>query len=75
MDTARAIDRFLESPALSDATRRAYRADLDEFAAWLRARRLGLDGVAGLDQGEVREGAEERDVAEALVRLAGPGGD
>jgi integrase/recombinase XerC/integrase/recombinase XerD len=45
VETDRAIDRFLESPALSDATRRAYRADLEEFAAWLRARRLGLGDV------------------------------
>ena len=36
MDTNAAIDRFLQSQALSDATRRAYRHDLDEFAAWLR---------------------------------------
>jgi site-specific recombinase XerD len=35
VDTSSAIDRFLESPALSDATRRAYRIDLDEFAGWL----------------------------------------
>ena len=45
MDTARAIDRFLESPALSATTRRAYRADLEEFASWLRKRGAGLDGV------------------------------
>jgi len=38
VDTSRAIDRFLESPALSDATRRAYRADLDEFSGWLGSR-------------------------------------
>jgi site-specific recombinase XerD len=31
------IDRFLASPSLSEATRRAYRADLDEFASWLRS--------------------------------------
>ena len=41
----RTIDRFLASPSLSDATRRAYRADLEEFAAWLRSRRLALDAV------------------------------
>lgn len=41
----RTIERFLASPSLSDATRRAYRADLEEFAAWLRSRRLGLDAV------------------------------
>jgi site-specific recombinase XerD len=45
VDTRSAIDRFLESPSLSDATRRAYRADLEEFAAWLRRRGLSLDKV------------------------------
>ena len=45
METAREIDRFLESPALSDATRAAYRIDLAEFASWLRAQRLSLDAV------------------------------
>jgi site-specific recombinase XerD len=39
------IDRLLASPALSDATRRAYRTDLEEFAGWLRARRLRLEEV------------------------------
>jgi site-specific recombinase XerD len=39
------IDRLLESPALSDSTRRAYRTDLEQFAAWLRSRRLELDEV------------------------------
>jgi site-specific recombinase XerD len=39
------IDRLLESPALSDSTRRAYRTDLEQFAAWLRSRRLELDDV------------------------------
>jgi site-specific recombinase XerD len=45
VDAARAIDRFLESPALSDATRRAYRTDLEEFAAWLERRGATLDQV------------------------------
>jgi len=31
VDTAVAVDRFLSSPALSEATRRAYAADLREF--------------------------------------------
>jgi site-specific recombinase XerD len=39
------IDRLLESPALSDSTRRAYRTDLEQFAAWLRSRQLELDDV------------------------------
>jgi site-specific recombinase XerD len=43
VDTAAAIDRFLESQALSEATRRAYRSDLEEFAAWLRNRGLDLE--------------------------------
>jgi site-specific recombinase XerD len=39
------IERFLASPALSDGTRRAYRFDLEQFASWLRGRRLSLDDV------------------------------
>jgi site-specific recombinase XerD len=42
---AKTIERFLESPALSEATRRSYRADVNEFAAWLRGRGTRLDGV------------------------------
>ena len=39
------IERFLRSPSLSEATQRAYRVDVEEFAAWLRARRTSLDAV------------------------------
>src|SRR4051794_27175544 len=39
------IERLLESPALSDSTRRAYRVDLEQFAGWLAARGLELDDV------------------------------
>ena len=45
MDTAIAIDRFLESPGLSEATRRAYRSDLRDLASWLAERGLRLDDV------------------------------
>src|SRR5438552_2310215 len=45
MDTRRTIDRFLASPSLADATRRSYRFDLEAFADWLEARKLGLDDV------------------------------
>jgi site-specific recombinase XerD len=45
MDTARAIERFLNSPALGEGTRKSYRHDVDEFAAWLGDRRLTLDDV------------------------------
>ena len=35
------IERFLASPSFSDATRRSYRFDLEQFAGWLgRGRRL-----------------------------------
>jgi site-specific recombinase XerD len=43
VDTIAAIERFLAGQGLSDATRRSYRADLEEFAAWLRRRGLELD--------------------------------
>jgi site-specific recombinase XerD len=43
VDTDRAIERFLASQALSEASRRAYRRDLEEFAAWLGRRGLDLD--------------------------------
>jgi site-specific recombinase XerD len=41
----REIDRFLESPALSEATRRAYRVDVREFADWLERRGTRLQDV------------------------------
>jgi site-specific recombinase XerD len=45
VDTARAIDRFLQSPDLADSTRRAYRADLEEFSSWLDKSHVAIDGV------------------------------
>ncbi len=39
------IERLLSSPALSDGTRRAYRVDVEQFAAWLRGRKLTLEDV------------------------------
>jgi site-specific recombinase XerD len=39
------VDRFIESPALSAATRRAYRVDVEEFCAWLERRGTRLDDV------------------------------
>lgn len=45
MDATAAVERFLESQSFSDATRRAYRGDLEEFVRWLRANRLSLDAV------------------------------
>jgi site-specific recombinase XerD len=40
-----AVRRFLESPALSERTRRAYRFDVEEFAAWLQRRGTRLEDV------------------------------
>ena len=45
MDAHTAGERFLESPGLSDPTRRAYRSDLRDFAHWLDAHSLELDDV------------------------------
>jgi site-specific recombinase XerD len=39
------IERFLESPALSPATRRAYGVDVREFARWLERRGTRLEEV------------------------------
>jgi site-specific recombinase XerD len=40
-----AVRRFLESPALSERTRRAYRFDVEEFCSWLRRRGTRLEDV------------------------------
>jgi site-specific recombinase XerD len=45
MDTRRAIERFLQSPALSEGTRRSYRRDVEEFGSWLKQHRLDLSDV------------------------------
>jgi len=45
MESAAAVERFLASPALSEATRRAYRGDVIEFARWLEARGTALEDV------------------------------
>jgi len=45
VDTRAAIDRFLENGGLAEATRRAYRSDLDAFASWLDGRGLMLEDV------------------------------
>jgi site-specific recombinase XerD len=45
VDLDAAVARFLASPSLSDATRRAYAVDVREFADWLRRRGTALDAV------------------------------
>ena len=45
VDADAAIERFLAGPALSDATRRAYRSDLRDFTRWLDSRALSVEEV------------------------------
>ena len=45
MDARAAADRFLASPTLSEATRRAYGSDVGEFCGWLEDRGTGLEAV------------------------------
>ena len=42
MQDRAAIDRFLQSPSLGEATRRTYRVDVEEFARWLDERGLRI---------------------------------
>ncbi len=41
----RIVERFLAQPSLSEATRRAYRSDVEEFCFWLERRKTSLDDV------------------------------
>jgi integrase/recombinase XerD len=45
VDAHTAAARFLDSPALAETTRRAYRLDVEEFCHWLEARGTALDDV------------------------------
>jgi site-specific recombinase XerD len=45
VDARAAADRFLASPALSEATRRAYGSDVGEFCTWLEDRGASLEAV------------------------------
>ncbi len=45
MDVSTAIDRFLDSPGLAESTRRAYAADLADFAGWLSRSDRTIDDV------------------------------
>jgi site-specific recombinase XerD len=74
VDTRAAIDRFLRSQALSDATRRAYKADLDELASWLRRNGLGLGeldarafAAYAAELGADRPGRQPRRLAQTTV--------
>jgi site-specific recombinase XerD len=45
VDVEASIDRFLDSPGLAESTRRAYAADLADFAGWLARGEHSLDGI------------------------------
>jgi site-specific recombinase XerD len=45
VDAHAAAARFLESPALAEGTRRAYRVDVTEFCNWLDSQGTALDDV------------------------------
>jgi site-specific recombinase XerD len=72
--TAAAIERYLASPGLADSTRRAYRVDVEEFAAWLNRRKAALDAVDArllaayaADLGAARPGRTPRRLAPATI--------
>jgi site-specific recombinase XerD len=69
-----AVERYLASPALSDATRRAYRVDVEEFASWLESRGVGLEAVDArllaayaAELGGARSGRMPRRLAPATI--------
>jgi site-specific recombinase XerD len=74
MNTRAAIERYLASPALSEATRRAYRVDLEQFACWLDAGSTSVDAVDprllaayAAELGSTRPGRNPRRLAPATI--------
>jgi site-specific recombinase XerD len=68
------IQRFLDAPELSAATRRAYRVDVEEFGSWLRARGSSLEDVDAAtlssytaELGSARPGREPSKLAPATI--------
>jgi site-specific recombinase XerD len=68
------VERFLSAPELSDATRRAYRVDVEEFASWLRARDRSLADVDAAtlsaymaELGAARPGRNPRKLARSTI--------
>jgi len=73
-DLSSAVGRFLASPGLSEATRRAYASDLADFSGWLERNGLELEGVdvAALASYTAELGRGRRGLAPATIarRLA-----
>jgi site-specific recombinase XerD len=68
------VERFLAAPDLSEATRRAYRVDVEEFSAWLRRRGGSLTAVDAstlsaytAELGAARPGREPRKLARSTI--------
>jgi site-specific recombinase XerD len=68
------VERFLAAPDLSEATRRAYRVDVEEFASWLRARGASLATVDAAtlsaytaELGAARPGRTPRKLARSTI--------
>jgi site-specific recombinase XerD len=68
------VDRFLDSASLAEATRRAYRIDLEEFLRWLGARGERLEDVGAstlaayaAELGAARPGRQPRKLARATI--------
>jgi site-specific recombinase XerD len=68
------VERFLAAPNLSEATRRAYRVDVEEFAGWLRARSIPVKGLDSATLSEytaelaaARPGREPRKLARSTI--------
>jgi integrase/recombinase XerD len=74
VDTDAAIERFLESPGLSESTRRAYRFDVEEFGGWLAERGrtpedmdVALFAAYATQLGSARPGRVPRKLAPATI--------
>ena len=68
------VERFLAAPELSEATRRAYRVDVEEFATWLRARSIPVEGLDSATLSDytaelaaARPGREPRKLARSTI--------
>ena len=67
MNGRAAAERFLASPALSEATRRAYRGDVDEFLRWLGPRPLAKVDVRVLAEYVTHLGRRRPKLAPASI--------
>ncbi len=68
------LERFLAAPERSEATRRAYRVDVEEFVSWLRGREKSLSSVDAAtlsaytaELGASRPGRRPRKLARATI--------